>query len=236
MPSYAATGMQRWGCFSGLASVGFGHQPVLTARVYHSMELPELRRRHTVSVTSRAPCRAPACARNPSRRNPCSYPGRRSVMGRDTQGGWSEPRAVEDPRSRKNELYPLEEIVLPCIFVAGSRAGRLLGIEKFGRDKLGGVGGFLAKRLSHSPRVLLGLGKWRTCRDRSSISFFWACTRSPARLTGGEVMAVGAGHHWGVVPGSQLGTPGLWNCITLTGGSSRLLGARCPRCRSSRTG
>lgn len=55
----------------------------------------------------------------------------------------SELRGVPDPRSDKNKLYPLEEILLLCICAIASGADGWESIAEFGEDKLAWLGEFL---------------------------------------------------------------------------------------------
>nr|VFK62243.1 MAG: DDE_Tnp_1-associated [Candidatus Kentron sp. TUN] len=52
-------------------------------------------------------------------------------------------RDVKDPRSDKNKLYPLPEILLLCIFAVVSGADGWKSIAEFGRAKLGWLRKFL---------------------------------------------------------------------------------------------
>jgi predicted transposase YbfD/YdcC len=101
----------------------------------------------------------------------------------------SELAAVEDPRSEKNKLYPLEEILLLCICGIASGADGWEGIAEFGRGKLGWLRGFLPFANGIPSEDCLGWVMARLPR-RAFQQAFAAWTQSVARLTDGEVVAI----------------------------------------------
>jgi len=96
---------------------------------------------------------------------------------------------VEDPRSEKNKLYPLEEILLLCICALASGAEGWEGIAEFGRDKLGWLRGFLPFANGIPSEDCLG---WVMARlsQHAFRTAFAAWTQSVAQLTDGEVVAI----------------------------------------------
>ena len=96
---------------------------------------------------------------------------------------------VKDPRSEKNKLYPLEEILLLCICAVVSGADGWQGIADFGHTKLGWLRRFLPLANGVPSADCLG---WVMARlpARQFQSCFVAWTRSVAALSDGEVVAI----------------------------------------------
>lgn len=96
---------------------------------------------------------------------------------------------VSDPRSDKNKLYPLEEILLLCICAVLSGAEGWEGIAEFGRDRLVWLRRFLPFRNGIPSEDCLGWVMARLPR-RAFQEAFIAWTRSVAKFTDGEVIAI----------------------------------------------
>jgi len=96
---------------------------------------------------------------------------------------------VPDPRSVKNNLYPLEENLLLCICAIASDADGWEGIAEFGRAKLGWSRGFLAFANGISSEDCLDWVMARLPR-RAFQEAFASWTQSVAQLTEGEVVAI----------------------------------------------
>lgn len=96
---------------------------------------------------------------------------------------------VKDPRSEKNKLHPLEEILLLCVCAVVSGADGWQGIADFGHAKLGWLRQFLPFRNGVPSPDCLG---WVMARlpARAFQECFVAWTRSVAQLTEGEVLAL----------------------------------------------
>lgn len=101
----------------------------------------------------------------------------------------SELSAVEDPRSDKNKLYPLDEILLLCICAVVSGADGWEGIAEFGRQRLAWLRDFLPFAQGIPSPDCLGWVMARLPR-RAFQETFVAWTHSVARLTDGEVVAI----------------------------------------------
>ena len=101
----------------------------------------------------------------------------------------SELARVEDPRSDKNKLYPLEEILLLCICAIASGADGWEGIAEFGRDKRQWLRGYLPFANGIPSGDCLGWVMARLPR-RAFQEAFASWTRSVAQLTDGEVVAL----------------------------------------------
>jgi predicted transposase YbfD/YdcC len=97
--------------------------------------------------------------------------------------------AIEDPRSEKNKLYPLEEILLLCICAVSSGAEGWQSIADFGRGKLEWLRGFLPYTNGIPSEDCLGWVMARLPR-RAFQEAFVAWTQSVAKLTDGEVVAI----------------------------------------------
>jgi predicted transposase YbfD/YdcC len=97
--------------------------------------------------------------------------------------------AVQDPRSDKNKLYPLEELLLLCICAVVSGAEGWEAIVAFGRTKLTWLRQFLPFVHGIPSADCLG---WVMARLRAHAfqECFMAWTQSVARLTEGEVVAI----------------------------------------------
>ncbi len=97
--------------------------------------------------------------------------------------------AIPDPRSAKNRLYPLEEILLLCICAVVSGADGWQGIAEFGRNKLTWLRKFLPFVNGIPSADCLG---WLMARlpRRGFQECFVAWTRSVAQLSNGEVIAI----------------------------------------------
>ena len=96
---------------------------------------------------------------------------------------------IEDPRSEKNKLYPLDEILLLCICAVTSGAEGWQGIADFGRNKLEWLREFLPFANGIPSDDCLGWVMARLPR-RSFQEAFVAWTQSVATLTDGEVVAI----------------------------------------------
>jgi predicted transposase YbfD/YdcC len=96
---------------------------------------------------------------------------------------------VEDPRSDKNKLYPLEEILLLCIGAVISGADGWEAIGDFGRQRLAWLRRFLPFAQGIPSPDCLGWVMARLPR-RAFQEAFVAWTQSVARLTEGEVVAI----------------------------------------------
>lgn len=96
---------------------------------------------------------------------------------------------VEDPRSDKNKLYPLQEILLLCICGVVSGADGWEAIADFGRQRLSWLRGFLPFANGIPSQDCLGWVMARLSR-RAFQEAFVAWTQSVARLTQGEVVAI----------------------------------------------
>lgn len=96
---------------------------------------------------------------------------------------------VEDPRSDKNKLYPLDEVLLLCICAVASGADGWESIADFGREKLAWLRGFLPFAQGIPSPDCLGWVMARLPR-RAFQEAFVAWTQSVAQLTGGEVVAI----------------------------------------------
>jgi predicted transposase YbfD/YdcC len=96
---------------------------------------------------------------------------------------------VKDPRSEKNKLYPLEEILLLCVCAVVSGADGWQGIADFGHAKLGWLRQFLPFANGIPSADCLG---WVMARlpARQFQSCFVEWTRSVAELSDGEVVAI----------------------------------------------
>lgn len=96
---------------------------------------------------------------------------------------------TEDPRSDKNKLYPLEEILLLCICAVISGAEGWQSIADFGRGKLNWLRGFLPFTHGIPSEDCLG---WvmASLPRRAFQEAFVAWTQSVAKLTDGEVVAI----------------------------------------------
>jgi predicted transposase YbfD/YdcC len=101
----------------------------------------------------------------------------------------SELRRVPDPRSDKNKLYPLEEILLLCICAIASGAEGWESIAEFGEDKLAWLREFLPYENGIPSEDCLGWVMARLPR-RAFQEAFAAWTQSVAQLTDGEVVAI----------------------------------------------
>lgn len=97
--------------------------------------------------------------------------------------------ALKDPRSSKNRLYPLEEILLLCICAVVSGAEGWEGIADFGRNKLAWLRQFLPYDNGIPSADCLG---WLMARlpRRAFQECFVAWTQSVAQLSAGEVVAI----------------------------------------------
>lgn len=97
--------------------------------------------------------------------------------------------AVKDPRSRKNRLYPLEEILVLCICAVVSGAEGWEAIAAFGRSKLEWLRRFLPFTNGVPSADCLG---WVMARlpARAFQECFVSWTQSIAHLSAGEVVAL----------------------------------------------
>jgi predicted transposase YbfD/YdcC len=96
---------------------------------------------------------------------------------------------VPDPRSDKNKLYPLEEILLLCICALVSGAEGWEGIAEFGRQRLAWLREYLPFVHGIPSEDCLGWVMARLPR-RAFQEAFVAWTESVAELTDGEVVAI----------------------------------------------
>ncbi len=96
---------------------------------------------------------------------------------------------VKEPRSEKNMLYPLEEILLLCICAVLSGAEGWKDIATFGRIKLDWLRQFLPYVHGIPSDDCIG---WVMARlsPRAFQECFVAWTRSVAQITDGEVVAI----------------------------------------------
>jgi predicted transposase YbfD/YdcC len=96
---------------------------------------------------------------------------------------------IDDPRSEKNRLYPLEEVLLLCICAVVSGADGWQSIADFGRNKLVWLRGYLPFVNGMPSADCLG---WVMARlpQRRFQECFIAWTRSVAQLCDGEVVAL----------------------------------------------
>jgi len=96
---------------------------------------------------------------------------------------------VKDPRSEKNKLYPLDEIMLLCVCAVVSGAEGWEAIEAFGRSKLGWLREFLPYENGMPSHDCIA---WVMARlsPKAFQECFIAWTRSVAELTAGEVVAI----------------------------------------------
>ena len=97
--------------------------------------------------------------------------------------------SVRDPRSDKNKLYPLEEILLLCVFAVLSGADGWESIADFGREKLAWLRRFAPFTNGIPSEDCLGWVMARLPQHRFQEAFL-AWTRSVAKLTEGEVVAI----------------------------------------------
>nr|VFK58623.1 MAG: DDE_Tnp_1-associated [Candidatus Kentron sp. TUN]VFK61283.1 MAG: DDE_Tnp_1-associated [Candidatus Kentron sp. TUN]VFK67424.1 MAG: DDE_Tnp_1-associated [Candidatus Kentron sp. TUN] len=98
-------------------------------------------------------------------------------------------RDVKDPRSDKNKLYPLPEILLLCIFAVVSGADGWKSIAEFGRAKLGWLRKFLEFKHEIPSEDCIA---WVMAKLSPSTfqECFVAWTKSIAELTDGEPIAI----------------------------------------------
>lgn len=96
---------------------------------------------------------------------------------------------VKEPRSEKNKLYPLEEILLLCACAVVSGAEGWKDIAAFCRVKLDWLRQFLPYLSGIPPEDCIG---WVTARlsPRAFQDCFVAGTQSVARISDGEVLAI----------------------------------------------
>lgn len=96
---------------------------------------------------------------------------------------------VKEPRSEKNKLYPLEEILLLCVCAVVSGAEGWKDIAAFGRIKLAWLRQFLPYTYGIPSDDCIG---WVMARlsPHAFQECFVAWTQSVARITGGEVVAI----------------------------------------------
>lgn len=97
--------------------------------------------------------------------------------------------SIEDPRSEKNKLYPLEEILRLCLCALVSGADGWQSIVDFGRNTLPWLRPFLPFTQGLPSADCLG---WVMARlpQRAFQEAFVAWTPSVAKLTDGEVVAI----------------------------------------------
>ena len=96
---------------------------------------------------------------------------------------------VKEPRSEKNKLYPLEEILLLCVCAVVSGAEGWKDIAAFGRIKLDWLREFLPYVYGIPSDDCIG---WVMARlsPRAFQECFVAWTQSVAQITDGEVVAI----------------------------------------------